>query len=136
MVQGDLNVTHAEYDRARACYGRSPRRFWQEGHLLATASTLEQFASLEAEAGADELAAGLTGAVDAFCDSRGIVLPLIWRAWWSAEPAGIRAHARAGEQPIAAAWAEGQLMPLADAVVLVPRRRAEAPDCPASVRVV
>jgi hypothetical protein len=90
-------------------------------------SRLEQWAGLEAEAGQAELAARLAGAVDAFCTPRGLVLPRIWRMWWTAEPAAIRARARAGQQPLAAAWAEGHVLRLGEAVALVANPSAMNP---------
>ncbi|MBV9354807.1 MAG: AAA family ATPase, partial [Chloroflexi bacterium] len=119
MVKGGLDLVHGAYDQARARYLRALRGFWREGHLLSSATMLEQCACLEAQAGATELAAHLAGAVDGFCASHSVVLPPIWRTWWFAEPAGVRARARSGEQPLATAWAEGRVMLLADAVALV-----------------
>ncbi len=119
IVQGGLARAQGAYDQAGALYRSSLRLLWQEGHLTATVMLLEHVAGLEAEVGDPDLAAQLVGAVDAFCAARGVKLPQFWRLWWAAEPAGIRARARAGEQPFATAWSEGQTMRLDDAVLLV-----------------
>jgi len=119
IVRAGLARAQGAHQEARALYRSALPLLWREGHLTAVASTLEQSAGLEAETGASELAARLAGAVDAFCGSRGVVLPPVWRTWWTAEPAGIRARARAGEAPLATAYATGYAMPLEDAVALV-----------------
>jgi hypothetical protein len=104
---------------ARAAYALYAQQMWDEGHLTGFWSLLEEWASLEVRAGHPELAARLLGIADAFVASHGAVAPRLWGLWWVAEPEAIRARVRAGDQPLAAAWAEGQRLRLDDALELL-----------------
>jgi predicted ATPase len=119
IVQGGLARIHGKSDVARSLYASSLRLFWEEGHAGCACSTLEEIAGLEAEGGDAQLAARLLGAVDAFCAPRGLVLARVWRMWWSAEPAALRARARAGDPKLAGAWEAGQTLRLDQAVALI-----------------
>ncbi|MGI9146586.1 MAG: hypothetical protein ACR2IK_08600 [Chloroflexota bacterium] len=77
-IQGAFARLQGAHEQARALYSASLRVVWEEGHLIGVCCMLDEWAGIEADAGNDELAARLVGAVDGFCTPRGVVLPRMW----------------------------------------------------------
>jgi hypothetical protein len=85
--------------------------FWrQDGNRQGIATCLDGLAAVASGQGDPERAARLLGAAAALRENRSIPLPPVERADLDRVMAGVRASL--GEAAFAAAWAQGQAMPL------------------------
>jgi ATP/maltotriose-dependent transcriptional regulator MalT len=107
---GHLVRDEGDYARARALYQESLLHRQREGHQIALAQSLEDFAVLAGREQQVERAVRLLGAGEAFCETLGARPPVADRGDYERTLATGRAAL--GEAAFAAAWAEGRAMSL------------------------
>jgi len=111
---GHVERGEGQYARARALYQESLELRRNLGYQIAVAQSLEDLAVLAGREGQMERASRLLGAAEAFCETLGARLPVAVAAEYERTVA--EGRAALGEAAFAAAWAEGRLLSLEQAI--------------------
>ncbi len=114
MHLGIVACSQDDYGSARALHEESLTIEWELGNKVAIANSLEAFASLAKAVDQPERAARLWGSAQALRQALGSPLPPHEREEYEYNLAAAREAL--GEEAFEAAWAEGQAMPLEQAV--------------------
>jgi tetratricopeptide (TPR) repeat protein len=111
---GNTALLMSDYPAAQPLVADSLRRYRNLGDVYAQARSLGSAAGIAAGTGQPKRALRLAGASDAHCAAIGVSQPLVFEAWRERviEPA----RQALDEATQAALWAEGQAMPLDQAV--------------------
>ena len=111
---GNVAVLTGDYATARPLVADSLRMYREQGFLYGMASALNSAAGVAAGTNRPERALRLAGASDAHCAAIGVSQPAVFEAW--RERKIEQARQALNDTTQAALWAEGQAMPLDQAV--------------------
>jgi predicted ATPase/class 3 adenylate cyclase/DNA-binding CsgD family transcriptional regulator len=114
FVLGSIEALEGDYPAARTCYEESLAIVREIGANLSIHFSLERLAAVVAVQGDPGWAAHLWGATESLCETMGTPIPPVYRPDYDRSVAAARAQL--SEKAFAAAWTQGKMMTLEQAL--------------------